>query len=53
MRGMLEDEATMKKQAMMKEMQAYNKKLAQEKKAREAGWKNNQEAQNAFEIGVT
>ena len=34
-RGMLEDEATQKKNAMMKEMQAYNKMLALEKKKKE------------------
>jgi hypothetical protein len=35
MRGMLEDEATMKKKNMMLEMQAENRKLAQQKKDRD------------------
>ena len=35
MRGMLEDEATMKKAAMMKAMQDENKRLAQAKRDRE------------------
>ncbi len=42
MRGLLEDEATMKKKNAMKEMQAYNKRLAQEKRDREANWNKNQ-----------
>ena len=40
MRGMMEDEATQRKNAMMKEMQAENRRLALEKKRREADWKN-------------
>jgi len=42
MRGMLEDEATLKKAQMMKDMQAENRRLAQAKKDRENSWKNNQ-----------
>ena len=53
MRGMLEDDATAKKKQMMKELQDYNKKLAQEKKDRETNWKKNQEAQNQSEIERT
>jgi hypothetical protein len=41
MRGMLEDEATLKKAQMMKDMQAENRRLAQAKKDRENSWKNN------------
>lgn len=37
---MLEDEATIKKQAMIKELQQYNQRLADEKKARENVWKH-------------
>jgi hypothetical protein len=40
MRGMLEDEATMKKKQMMKDMQDYNKRLAEEKRQRESNWRN-------------
>lgn len=47
---MLEDENTMKRQNMMKQMQEENKRLAREKKDRENAWKNNQEKQNKFEI---
>jgi hypothetical protein len=38
MRGLLEDEATAKKAGAMKEMQAMNKRLAQEKRDRENNW---------------
>jgi len=53
MRGMLEDEATMKKKQMMKDMQDYNKRLAEEKRQRESNWRNDQENQNQFEISRT
>jgi hypothetical protein len=53
MRGMLEDEATMKKKQMMKELQEYNQRLAEEKRQREAAWRHNQEEQNQFEISRT
>jgi hypothetical protein len=46
MRGMLEDEATMKKKNMMLEMQAENRKLAQQKKDREHESKAIDEAKN-------
>lgn len=46
MRGMLEDEANCNRAKMMKDMQDENKRLAREKKAREAGWKNDQECRN-------
>ncbi len=53
MRGMLEDEATMKKAAMMKAMQDENKRLAQAKRDRENQWKNQQANQNKFELDAT
>ena len=43
MRGMLEDEMTMKKKNQLKEMQEYNQRLADEKRNREKNWKDNQE----------
>ena len=43
MRGLLEDEATMKKNAMMKAMQQENQRLALEKKRREQAWKEDQD----------
>ena len=42
MRGMLEDEATAKKNQQLKELQAYNQDLANQKRAREEAWRNNQ-----------
>lgn len=53
MRGMLEDEMTMKRQNMMKTMQEENKRLAREKKDRETNWKNDQERKNQWEISNT
>lgn len=35
MRGMLEDEMTAKKNQQLKELQAYNKEMARQKRARE------------------
>ena len=35
MRGMLEDEMSMRKKQQLKELQEYNQRLAAEKKARE------------------
>ena len=52
-RGMLEDEATQKKAQMMKEMQAYNKNLALQKKANEQNWRDNQQAENKAEVTLT
>jgi hypothetical protein len=40
MRGMLEDEATQKRNAMMKQMQEENKRLALEKRQREQQWRS-------------
>jgi len=42
MRGMLEDESTMRKNQQLKDMQAYNQDLANQKKARENAWANDQ-----------
>lgn len=53
MRGMLEDENTQKRNNMMKQLQEENKRLAQEKKDRENQWKQNQQAQNKFEMDNT
>ena len=53
MRGMLEDEATAKKAGMMKAMQEENLRLAQAKRDRETAWKNDQQAQNKFELDAT
>lgn len=53
MRGLLEDEMTMKKNQQLKEMQAYNKMLAQQKRDREKNWRDDQEASNQFEISRT
>ncbi len=50
MRGMLEDEMTDKRNAMMKQIQAENKRLALEKKQREQAWKHDQQRQNELEI---
>ena len=46
MRGMLEDEMTLKKQAQLKALQVENKRLAVEKKKREEGYRKQQQAQN-------
>ena len=53
MRGMLEDEATQKKNQMMKEMQEYNKMLALEKKRKEQAWKEDQQCQDKAETTLT
>ena len=38
MRGMLEDEMSSRKAAQLKELQAYNQMLAEQKRARETAW---------------
>ena len=53
MRGLLEDEATMKKNAMMKAMQEENKRLALEKRQREQFWKDDQACADKAEITLT
>ncbi len=53
MRGMLEDEATAKKAAMMRAVQEENLRLAQAKRDREAAWRADQQAQNKAELDAT
>lgn len=53
MRGMLEDEMTIKKKNQLKDLQAYNQRLAEEKRQREKNWRDNQESQNQHEISRT
>ena len=53
MRGLLEDEATSKKNAMMKAMQEENKRLALEKRMREQNWKDDQAMQDKAETTLT
>ena len=53
MRGMLEDEATAKKAAMMKSVQDENKRMAQEKRNRENAWNKDQQNKNANEVDYT
>ena len=53
MRGMVEDHATAKKAAMMKEMQEENKRLAQQKRDRETAWKNDHANKDKFELNAT
>lgn len=53
MRGMLEDENTMKRNQAMKDLQNYNKMLALQKKQREAGWKDDQAHKDHMEITLT
>ena len=52
-RGMLEDEATAKKNQMMKEMQEYNQMLALEKKRKEQAWREDQQCQDKAETTLT
>ena len=53
MRGLLEDEMTDKKNQQLKELQAYNQMLADQKRAREKAWAENQEDMNQKEIART
>lgn len=53
MRGLLEDENTDKKNQQLKDMQAYNQMLAQQKKDREKAWADDQEDMNQKEIART
>ena len=53
MRGMLEDEASQKKAAMQKAMMEENKRMALEKKRREAAWAEDQQVQNKAEVTLT
>lgn len=52
-RGMLEDEATKKKNQMMKEMQEYNQMLALEKRRKEQAWREDQQCQDKAETTLT
>lgn len=52
-RGMMEDDVTMRKNQQLKEMQDYNKRLADEKRAREQKWRNEQEQMNQHEVART
>ena len=53
MRGMLEDENAARKAAYAKQMQEENKRMAQEKRDREAAWRNDQESNNQAEVTLT
>ena len=53
MRGMLEDEQRQRKEAYMKQIQMENKRMAQEKRDREAAWRNDQESNNQAEVTLT
>ena len=53
MRGMLEDENTMRKQDQLKALQEENKRLAQQKRDREAAWKQQQAQRDAYELAAT
>lgn len=53
MRGMLEDDMTNRKNQQLKDLQAFQKRQAEEKRNNEKNWKNNQENQNQFEISRT
>lgn len=50
---MLEDESTLKRANMMKQMQEENKKLARDKADRERQWRDDQQRQNNSEITTT
>ncbi len=53
MKGMLEDEMAQKRANMNKQIQDENKRLAREKREREAAWKQDQEESNQFEVTLT
>lgn len=53
MRGMLEDENAQRKAAYAKQIQMENRRMAQEKRDREAAWRNDQEATNQAETTLT
>ena len=53
MRGMLEDDVTLRKNAQLKALQENNKRLAQEKRDREENYRKNQQDQNKFELAAT
>lgn len=53
MRGMLDDENAQRKAAYQKQIQMENKRMAQEKRDREAAWRNDQESNNQAETTLT
>ena len=53
MRGMLQDESSDKKSAQLKALQEENKRIAQQKRDREAAWKRENERQNQIELANT
>ena len=53
MRGIMEDENTIKRQQAYKELQAYNQRLALEKRMREESWKQDQAHQDKLETTLT
>ena len=53
MRGMLEDDMTTRKNAQLKAMQEENRRLAQQKREREAAWRKEQAARDEFELAAT
>ena len=53
MRGMLEDENAQRKAAYAKQIQMENRRMAQEKRDREAAWRNDQESTNQAETTLT
>ena len=53
MRGMLQDESSDKKAAQLKALQEENKRIAQQKRDREAAWKRENERQNQIELANT
>lgn len=53
MRGIMEDENTMKRQQAYKELQEYNKRLALEKRQREEAWRQDQAHQDKLETTLT
>lgn len=53
MRGMLEDENAARKAAYHRAIVEENKRMAQQKRDREAAWKNANEASNQFEVTLT
>lgn len=53
MRGMLEDEATARKNAYAKQIMEENKRMAREKREREEAWRQDQESSNQAEVTLT
>ena len=53
MRGMLDDENAARQAAYRRQMMEENKRMAQEKRDREAAWRQANEAANQFEVTLT